>query len=195
MGYERGPEFYDRRPNRVFLPLKESPWKDLYEMVTHLMPPPEKYPKIVDIGCGTGRFAKLLKIKGYNQYWGIDFSKVRITEASNYVPEFSFSVGNIFDDQITSQFYKYNCFILIDVLEHLNKDLALINSFPKNSDVVIAVPNFDSDGHVRYFKSVDEVVQRYSSLLFFDCNRILENIRKQTTKKKNSIFILPANKR
>ncbi|MDI5789533.1 class I SAM-dependent methyltransferase [Bacillus licheniformis] len=46
----------------------------MYEEAARLLPE-SKDETIVDIGCGTGRFAKLLYDKGYRKYLGIDFPK------------------------------------------------------------------------------------------------------------------------
>lgn len=52
-------EFYDQFIDRHLIPLEKSPWKKVYEEAARLLPE-SKDETIVDIGCGTGRFAKLL---------------------------------------------------------------------------------------------------------------------------------------
>lgn len=174
MGVEKGPEYYDNNVTRVNLPLEESPWEELYKMAASLLPPPKDCPTVVDMGCGTGRFAKLLCNKGYTKYWGIDFSRVRISEARRYVPNFEFSVADLFDKWVRGKLYKFNLFILLEVLEHVNDDRKLLSILPSDSHVILSVPNYDSEGHVRFFENADETIRRYEELLDFSNGTRLE---------------------
>lgn len=83
-------EFYDQFIDRHLIPLEKSPWRKVYEEAARLLPE-SKDETIVDIGCGTGRFAKLLYDKGYRKYLGIDFSKGMLEEAKRYNPSFTSS--------------------------------------------------------------------------------------------------------
>jgi trans-aconitate methyltransferase len=179
MGVEKGPEYYDNNVTRVNLPLEESPWGELYQMAASLLPPPEDCSTVVDLGCGTGRFAKLLCDRGYTKYWGIDFSEVRIREARRYVPDFEFSVANVFDEWVQEKLRKFNLFILLEVLEHVNDDLKLLSTLPSDSRVVFSVPNYDSAGHVRFFRISDDVTRRYEETLDFSNGGILRQLKKK----------------
>jgi SAM-dependent methyltransferase len=68
MGKEQESAFYDDRLERVSLPLEESPWQDVYNEVAKRLPSPGIGPSIADVGCGTGRLAKLLEKRGYTRY-------------------------------------------------------------------------------------------------------------------------------
>src|SRR5687767_5497612 len=104
MGSERGPDYYDAKMTRVSEPLESSPWRSVYEKATELLPAPPVLGEqtIADIGCGTGRFAELLRRRGYTRYWGIDFSPARVAEARRYVPQFEFVVGDVLAAETSS---------------------------------------------------------------------------------------------
>ena len=167
MGTEQRPEFYNVNMKRVVEPLETSPWLDVYKAAASLLPEPSNA-VIADIGCGTGRFARLIANKGYTNYWGFDFSDVRIREAKRYVPEFQFSVGSIFDPQIMDKLKDYNTFVLLEIVEHVSQDEALFSIIPSGGTVIFSVPNFDSEAHVRHFISPDEVIERYKMVIDFN---------------------------
>ena len=180
MGEKQEPNFYDKRLERVSLPLEESPWKDVYESAASLLPSPAMCPKIADIGCGTGRFAKLLHQLGYTEYMGIDFSPARIREAKEYVPEFKFLVGDMFDKSFQRIFPDFNVFIILEVLEHIESDFKLLKRIPSGALIIFSVPNYDSAGHIRYFTDQESVLRRYSKYLDFSMEqRVLLPRKKQ----------------
>lgn len=109
MGTEMPAEFYDQFIDRHLIPLEKSPWRKVYEEAARLLPE-SKDETIVDIGCGTGRFAKLLYDKGYRKYLGIDFSKGMLEEAKRYNPSFTFIEGNVYDEAIVRMLQKYHVF-------------------------------------------------------------------------------------
>lgn len=160
-------KFYDMALDLVKLPLEDSPWLVLYAHALTFLPSPTSNPRIVDLGCGTGRFAKLLHTCRYQEYLGIDFSPVRIEMAREYVPDFRFEVGNFFDSKFSTIFSEFNEFIILEVLEHINNDLHLISLIPKGSHLVASVPSFSGDGsgHVRCFKYISQLRGRYSKLI------------------------------
>ena len=171
MGVEKGPDYYNSKLAGVTLPLGVSPWRDLYEAAAYLLPSQDTA-VIADIGCGTGRFARLLCDKGYTKYWGVDFSEVRVNEAREYVQEFQFSVGNIFEPWVQEKLRKFNTFVFLEFLEHIYDDLLVFSAIPAGSHAVFSVPNYDSESHVRFFNSVDEIIKRYGSVFDFSNRRL-----------------------
>jgi len=191
VGQEQGPEFYNTHLKKVSLPLEKSPWLDVYEVVLSLLPADDV--PIADLGCGTGRFAKLLARRGYTKYLGIDFAEKRVEAARAYVPQFQFVVGDVLDPAVKSSLQGYRVFVLTEVLEHLQGDLELLESLPGGSCIVLSVPNYDSAGHVRRFESPETVINRYSGLL--DFSRRPSLVLTRPVRPERKIFVHSARRR
>ena len=65
----------------------------------------------------------------------------------------------------------FNVFICIS-LEHIEKDLEIISKLKPGTIVSICSPNFDCDGHVRHFESMEVFRSRYEHVI---------NVRMQST--------------
>lgn len=185
MGQEQDASFYDGRLDKVALPLEQSPWLSVYALTADLLPLPASGVGIADLGCGTGRLAKLLQVQGHARYLGIDFSVARIEEARGYVPEFDFEVGDLFDETIVNRLQDFGAFAALEVLEHVNGDLDIVRALPSGATVVFSVPNYDSAGHVRTFPTAEAAAERYGELLEIDSLAVLP--RRKVPRK---IFVL-----
>ncbi|MFP3886606.1 methyltransferase domain-containing protein [Priestia filamentosa] len=139
--------------------------------------------EIIDIGCGVGQFANLLFDHGFLQYKGLDFSTEAIAVAKEVNPTFEekFVVDNAYTTNVFSE--PYNVVILFEVLEHLAGDIEVIDKIRTGTNVLLSVPNFDSVSHVRYFKSEQEIRERYSKLLD------IKNIHTFKISAQNKIFL------
>ena len=146
---------------------KEYRWYDLYEEASKLLPPPDSR-TIVDLGCGVGGFAKLLFKKGYKNFLGIDISTYGIQVCKKRVPSFTFLVRDILSKSILKKLRGYSIFTILEVLEHIKRDLDLLSSIPSKSIVVFSVPNRDHSSHVRFFNNTDEVIERYKKVVKFN---------------------------
>jgi trans-aconitate methyltransferase len=161
VGSEQSAEYYQLN-HRSLAPLDQSPWRDVYELVAQMVPPGEA---IADLGCGTGRFARLMADRGHRGYWGVDFSPERVEEARRYVPEYDFMVGDLYDPGIQGRFSDFRSFVLTEVLEHLEADLDVLEAIPAAASLVLSVPNYDSQGHARFFRSAAEVTRHFGGML------------------------------
>lgn len=171
MGQQQDADFYNTRLERVMIPYEESPWRPIYDSIVSYLQESFDDPnqsQILDIGCGTGRCAEAIRRAGFRNYLGIDFSSTRIEEAKRYVPELQFMTLDVFSQEATSLFWKFNTFILTEFLEHIEEDINIIKNIPSKALVLFSVPNFDSAGHVRLFLSLEQVVARYENLIDID---------------------------
>lgn len=110
----------------------------------HNILPTEKEAKILDIGCGMGRFLLTLKELGYNNLKGIEIDKSQFDIAQK-------SGLNIVMADITEYFESnntlYDAIYCFDVLEHLEKErqIILLNQMYKHLTdtgmVVLRIPN------------------------------------------------------
>jgi len=115
---------------------------------------------ILDIGCGPGQLACLLREKGVKRYHGFDFSSKRIAQAKKTCPEFTFSREDAFQTDLFAT-YDYRAVICNEFLEHVEADIEILNRIKPNTKFYGTVPNFPYISHVRHFKNKREVYDRY----------------------------------
>ena len=162
MGKERGAKYYNVRTPKIL----SSYWVNLYNKTIELLPSSINI-KIAELGCGRGRFAEFLYKKGYENYWGVDFADKQIKLAKELVPSYKFKAGNLYDKNIQKEFINHDVFIIIETLEHIKNDLSIIEAIPKGGKIILSVPNKNDRAHVRYFKSIEQVRNRYTSAIKF----------------------------
>lgn len=164
---EKPAKFYDDHIGAgELLEPEESNWGTVYKYTLEFLPPPKDNPYILDVGCGTGMFAKLLYKKGYKNYLGFDFSQKRVNIAQSVVPSFQFVKRNMFSD-LSELYVLYGSIICLEVLEHITEDLKFIKSLPKDKNIIFSVPNYISQTHVRAFYDKEAVIKRYEKYLNF----------------------------
>jgi 2-polyprenyl-3-methyl-5-hydroxy-6-metoxy-1,4-benzoquinol methylase len=115
-------------------------------------------PAILEIGCGTGQLAEYLKDENFRHYTGFDFSSKAISLARERV-DMPFFVGDALDPACYR--HSFNTIICLEVLEHVQKDLEVLETLPINTHIIFSVPNFDAPSHVRWFTSERQVKKRY----------------------------------
>jgi len=122
---------------------------------------------VVDLGCGTGRFAELLRRNGLTDYRGYDFAPAVVAEAQSYCPAFDFRVADLREWEHGPELPDVVCYVLLEVLEHLDDDRDILRRLAPGQPVVLSVPNFWSESHVRRFLQPADVFARYGDLLDF----------------------------
>lgn len=153
----------------AMLPLEDSPWLAMYEALAALVQPHEE---VVDLGCGTGRFIELLLRRShYAPITGIDWSESALAEAAEYVHDRNNVPRFLYEDlsrwEPDPDRFGNTVYVCSEVLEHLDDDLHLVRRIPPGHRFLLTVPNFDSESHVRVFRSVGDVWERYASFLNF----------------------------
>ena len=186
VGNQLGVEHYDGALARVGRPLESSPWLSVYAHAADLLATRDG--PICDIGCGTGRLARLLWLRGERAYVGLDFSSARIDEARRYCPDLDFSVADLYEPEVRQRLADYQRFVALEFLEHVEDDLGVIEAMPRGALVVFSIPTYDSAGHVRWFSSPEEAVDRYGGLLELDAAHAAVLPRAKRPEKK--IFVL-----
>jgi SAM-dependent methyltransferase len=143
---------------------KQSPYFRIWQHILKISP----QPPILDLGCGVGQFAHFLYDNNIRDYHGIDFSKEALRQARARLPSARFTLFDLANGApITT-----GTTIILEVLEHLEKDLELIKSLSIGANIIFSVPNFMTAGHVRKFRSFEEVVGRYGLFLKFKAHKI-----------------------
>jgi 2-polyprenyl-3-methyl-5-hydroxy-6-metoxy-1,4-benzoquinol methylase len=159
---ERAPRFYDLTfslSRHMSTHYTRSPYYFLWAVVGDRLSRAGRAP-ILDIGCGAGQMACLLRDKGISGYLGIDFSRARIERARSVCPQFDFVWADIFDSDLLES-YSYHAILALEFLEHVEEDLQLIERIRSGTRVLASVPNFPSFAHVRHFSGISHVSSRY----------------------------------
>ncbi len=147
--------------------------------------------RVLDIGCGTGFYARLLRDAGVEQYTGIDVTDVFLPSLRREFPSFEFIQCDVTAERLTGIF---NLVIMIDVTEHIVEDqrlsFAMDNIKRCLSDdgvVLLAQPASESaEKNLFYlrFWSLLDIQERFPGYSFSDPvpirNGILISIRKPT---------------
>ncbi len=120
-------------------------------------------PPILEIGCGAGQFASMLYDKGIEGYLGIDFSAEAVVIARASCPKCTFLVEDFCATNVLSTL-NYSTVVILEVLEHLQKDLEVLKRIRSGTRVFGSVPSFPSTFHVRCFSSCEKVAGRYAEL-------------------------------
>ncbi len=162
-GRERSPEWYDR----VFQ--ENEHWKEHYTSSRY-------YPlwtvivdrmgragaeSVLDVGCGPGQMACLLRDKGVPRYLGLDFSPKRVERAKEVCPEFDFVVDDAFETELFRA-HDYDTVVCTEFLEHVEQDLEMLGKIRSGMRFYATVPDFPFDSHVRHFEDAKQVYDRYA---------------------------------
>lgn len=171
--YLTSPEYWKQYPEAsIYFPV----WKLIVEKLSNM-------DTVVELGCGTGLFAKYAIASGIRYKCGVDFSPIAIQKSRelNVTHESKFSIKNLMGIRaITNQF----TIICLEVLEHLENDLEIISRLQNNTRIIFSVPDFMCHGHQRCFDSEQAVFDYYSHLLSF------VSIQKIKITDSNSIYLV-----
>lgn len=161
MSRERGADYYDdiysRYQDKYNCHYTESEYYPLWKRVMELLP---KNVGITELGCGTGQFGRMLMENDYMYVIGYDFSLEAIRVAKEYNKRL-FEQSNIMLEILDG-----DLFIALEVMEHV-RDIKLLESLPLGKEIVFTVPDFNDESHVRYFRTLNEVVNRYNQNICF----------------------------
>ena len=169
---EKPSDWYDDHTGKGRAYFQSEFHQELYPEIVNFL---DRGDRIIDLGCGGGRLIQALQKEFIpKSYLGIDFSSARIEVAkSAYGDKWSFKVGDI--TKYNKIYEKFDTFVLVTVLEHINEDRKVLENIPFGSKVIMANPNKMSESHVRQYISEEYIVDRYNDLLEFQDVKILYN--------------------
>jgi SAM-dependent methyltransferase len=122
--------------------------------------------RVLDVGCGSGSFAQLLMDRSNLDYLGFDFSEVAIRKARERTGQPDrFFVAKVGDAAPLRR--EHDTIVCLEVLEHIENDLEVVQNWKPGVLCVCSVPNFDQPDHVRFFRDEGEVARRYGHLIDF----------------------------
>jgi len=115
---------------------------------------------VLDLGCGPGQFASLLRDMGLKRYCGVDFSAKAINLARQQCPSFDFRVVDLSESDLLKTF-DYDCVVALEFLEHVRDDDTIIGQIRSGTKFYATVPSFPDVAHIRHFTDQEEVRRRY----------------------------------
>jgi len=118
-------------PSQLQLDVEKSDRWIMWHRIVRLLKPDWK---MLDLGCGTGRFAKVLELMDFKgRYVGIDWSRERIKEARKYVPtrNYRFLVGDIFNSKLRPHMARFDAVLLLEVIQQVTS-VKMIDDFFRN---------------------------------------------------------------
>jgi len=171
MGVERNKDFYNKFYDESVIYKKEPKdiiyfpiWRDCINYIHRLNPC-----CVIDLGCGPGHIATILRDdmpSKLKEYIGYDFSIRAIEMARKSVNDDRF----VFKAQDLNEFDfvetgKDVVYIASEFFEHISNDLDILDRIESGNHIVFSLPSFDSNGHVRYFKCIEDIKDRYDSMI------------------------------
>lgn len=122
-------------------------WSTKY-FVKNILPhfPPSRQIRILEIGCGYGRYLRTLLDQGYSDVYGIDISEEQIRFAREHMGVDAVEQVDALDF-LRSTKHSYDVILLLDVMEHLevNYSIELLRNIysvlNKGGKLIIQVPN------------------------------------------------------
>ncbi|HBB32231.1 MAG TPA: class I SAM-dependent methyltransferase [Cyanobacteria bacterium UBA8803] len=148
-----------------------------YEMLRYV--PPGSH-TILDVGCGSGNFSRLLKKSRPAEVWGVELDKEAAAIAASKLDRV---ICGAFDSKLQLPDQSFDCVIFNDVLEHMVDPFSALvyakTLFRDGGVLVASIPN------VRYFvtmwdllvhrdwKYADWGVLDRTHLRFFTCRSII----------------------
>ena len=161
MSIERDPIYYNkiyRESSEYKLHYKESVYYQMWKIIILLIP--DKTP-IIELGCGTGQFAQICIDAGKNYSHGYDFNLEAITIAK----EKGLHVCKLGD--ITKVIIGDAIIVSLETLEH-TRDFKVIENIGLGKEFLFSLPDFNDPAHVRYFHSINNIVDRYKNVIKFE---------------------------
>jgi SAM-dependent methyltransferase len=119
---------------------------------------------VIEVGCGKGEFACLLRDLGIPEYLGLDTNAARLAKARANCPEYRFEVADVFlTNHLRGE--NYDVVVMTGFLEFVRWDLVALELVRPHRRVLGTVTAGEEPGRVRQFTSANQVLDHYSPVL------------------------------
>jgi 2-polyprenyl-3-methyl-5-hydroxy-6-metoxy-1,4-benzoquinol methylase len=122
-------------------------WGEAYRFFFRGWLPSDPNAKILDIGCGSGKFLYVLKQQGYDNLYGVDLSDEQVAIARQIEP--NVHRGDVLD-YLRQHRNAFDLITGLDLIEHLKKDELLVlldevrEALKPDGRLILQTPNGDS---------------------------------------------------
>jgi 2-polyprenyl-3-methyl-5-hydroxy-6-metoxy-1,4-benzoquinol methylase len=117
---------------------------------------PKNAKRVLDVGCGSGRFGELIKLKIGAEIWGIDIEESVIKEAEERIDRVFLGDVSVRLADLPKNYF--DCVVFNDVLEHLFDPFHVLSAIKchlaPGGRIVCSLPN------IRHFKVLKKLVLR-----------------------------------
>ena len=127
-------------------------------------------PKRVFEPCGAeGNLARMMvesipSIEEYALSDFVNFAVERMSESLADLPKITVTRIDIDEEYAGIDFRRFDLF-LCTAFEHLVNDREILQALSKGTKVALCLPNFGGKGHVRLFRTFEEIESRYGDLV------------------------------
>jgi hypothetical protein len=127
-------------------------------------------PKRVFEPCGAeGNLARMMvesvpSIEEYALSDFVNFAVERMMESLADLPKITVTRIDIDEEYAGIDFRRFDLF-LCTAFEHLANDREILQALSKGTTVALCLPNFGGKGHVRLFRTFEEIESRYGDLV------------------------------
>lgn len=122
-----------------------------HEMLKYI---PNTATKLMDVGCGDGSFGKVLKERGYEQVWGIEYTDKEAKKAKNVLDRVFSGPCEEYIPELPESYF--DVIFFNDVLEHLVDPYTVLrdirSKLSSNGVIISSIPN------VRYHNTFMKVL-------------------------------------
>ncbi|MDR1043645.1 MAG: class I SAM-dependent methyltransferase [Candidatus Adiutrix sp.] len=136
---------------------------------------------VADLGCGAGNFVSVMIARHQRPevYLGIDHHHSQISIAKAAYPGWKFIYGDFTQERIRAEYERYGAFLMLNLLETVDDDLAFLATMPEGKPLVFSVPRFEGEAGRLFLPDNSEVYERYSSILSIRSIGIFRNAAKE----------------
>lgn len=137
-------KYYENKPKGYYDNVRE-------EMLKYL---PETAKKILDVGCGNGAFASIVKKKNNAEVWGIELMEDEAKVAATVLDKVFVGVCEKYIDDLPENYF--DAIYFNDVLEHLADPYSVLDTLKSKLTpegvIISSLPN------VRFYRTFSKVV-------------------------------------
>lgn len=132
-------------------------WHDIIEAMRVFGINPLAYRKVLDLGCGDGRFSNNFNVCFNTKVIGIDYSLERIKLAIEKYPNCEFIHWDIFN--FKSEIFIRDLVLMFELLEHLENPKKLLSMI--KTPIFASVPvNLPLNEHRHVFRTVTDIQEK-----------------------------------